>query len=178
MHILGALLLSALVITATGANDSLSTSTADPRPLIDRVVLAYGGKAALEGVHGYRVDGHVVTAQGEKREAPTIRLFQRPGKLRVENRYGEGTELRIVSGEHGWRGKGDSGADATGPMLDAMTLQAVRADLPWFLLQHASEARVIETTTEEGRTMSVIEVPIERGLTIAPTSTARVDASQ
>jgi len=164
MPILSALLLSVFVTAAGG--DSASTAAADVRPLIDRVVTAYGGRSALEGVHAYRVDGHVVTAQGEKREAPTIRLFQRPIKLRFENRYSEGTELRILSCEHGWRGKGDSGADATGPMLDAMMLQAVRADLPWFLMQHAGEARVIESTTEEGRTMSVIEVPIERGLTI------------
>jgi len=165
MQVLGALLLSVFVTSAAGG-DSTSLSTADVRPLIDRVVTAYGGRAALESMHAYRVDGHVVTAQGEKREAPTIRLFQRPGRLRVENRYTEGTELRIVSGEQGWRGKGDSGSNATGPMLDAMALQAVRADLPWFLMQHAGEAHAIESTDEDGRTLSGVEVPIERGLSM------------
>src|SRR5215831_3111341 len=105
MRVLGALLLSCIFVTSATAADSLSTTLPDPRPLIDRVVLAYGGRAALEGVRAYRMEGRVVAAQ-QKREGPTSRLFERPGRLRVELHYPDRPETRIVDGEHGWRGGG------------------------------------------------------------------------
>src|SRR5206468_13106425 len=97
MRVLGALLLSCVFVTSPTAADSLSATLPDLRPLIDRVVLAYGGRAALEGVHAYRMEGHVVAAE-QKREGTTSRLFQRPGRLRVEIHYPERPETRIVSG--------------------------------------------------------------------------------
>src|SRR5258706_13681599 len=105
MRVLGALLLSCVFVTSARAADTLSTTLPDMRPLIDRVVLAYGGRAALEDVHASRMEGHVVAAQ-QKREGPTSRVFQRPGRLRVEVRYPDRPETRIVNGEHGWRSQG------------------------------------------------------------------------
>ena len=87
MRAIGVLLLSSWVlVTSSWAADSLSTTPPDPQPLIERVGMAYGGRAALEAVHAYRMEGRVVAAQHE-REGPMIRLFQRPGRLRVEVHY-------------------------------------------------------------------------------------------
>jgi hypothetical protein len=70
---------------------------------------------------------------------------------------------------------------ANGPMLDAMILQAVRADLPWFLLQHASEARAIDALDHDGHALAGVEVPLERGLSIrayVETTRGRIEVSQ
>lgn len=151
----------------------------DPRALINQVVTAYGGRAALEKATAYRSEGKVVTAAG--REAPTMRLFQRPGRLRVELRYPDKPETRIVDGENGWRGAGGEVTPASGMMLDAMILQAARADLPWFLLQHADSARVIEPLEHGGHTLLGLEVPYGRGLSLRAyvnAQTGRVEVSR
>jgi hypothetical protein len=180
MRTLGALLLSLVFVSSATAEDSLTTMPPDLRPLIDRVVLAYGGRAALEGVHAYRMEGRVVAVQ-QKREGPTSRLFQRPGRLRVEVRYPERPETRIVSGERGWRGLGADVVDASGTMLDAMILQAARADLPWWLLQHASDARAIDPLDHDGHSLAGIEVPLERGLSLrayVDSTSGRIEVSR
>ncbi|HEY6194088.1 MAG TPA: hypothetical protein VI504_03520 [Candidatus Eisenbacteria bacterium] len=162
------------------AADSLSTSPRGVLSLIDHVVLAYGGRAALESVHAYRMEGRVFAVQ-QKREGPTSRLFQRPGRLRVELHYPDRAETRIVSGESGWRGLGAEVLTANGPMLDAMILQAARADLPWFLLQHASDAHAIEPLDHDGHSIVGVEVPLERGLSIrayVDTTSGRIEVSQ
>jgi hypothetical protein len=142
--------------------------------------MAYGGRAALEAVHAYRMEGRVVAAQHE-REGPMIRLFQRPGRLRVEVHYPERPETRIVSGDHGWRGVGAEVTDANGPMLDAMILQAARADLPWLLLHHASDAHGIAPLDHGGRTLAGIEVPLGPRLAVrayVDTASGRIEVSQ
>jgi len=139
---------------------------------------AYGGRAALEGIHAYRMEGQVVAAE---RQGPLSRVFERPGRLRVEIRYPERTETRIVNGGQGWRGQGTNVASANGAMLDAMVLQAARADLPWFLLQHASDAHAIAPLDHDGASLAGIEVPLERGLSLrayVDSTSGRIAVSQ
>ena len=81
---------------AEAQQDSLRAVTG-PRALVMSMVDAYGGRPALEQVKGYRMDGAIVAAQPGK-AGPMTRSFQRPGKLRVELRYPEQSETRIVSG--------------------------------------------------------------------------------
>jgi len=135
------------------------------RELVDDVVRAYGGRAALERVTAYRCDGRVV-ALVHPREGPTTRLFQRPDRLRVELRYPGHPELRIVDGARGWRGDGEDVESASGVMLDAMVLQAARAGVPWTLMEHADSVRVVEPREDGGRTLVGLELRLADGLTL------------
>ena len=158
------LIAAAALALATLSAPAYSADALPERTLIDRVIEAYGGRAALEQVRSYRLDGRIVaTFQG--REGPMVRLFRRPNRLRVELRYPGEPEIRIVDGAKGWRSTG--GADpevVTGPLLDAMILQAARANVPWILLERAAEARTIEPLERDGRTLAGIEIPLGAGL--------------
>jgi len=152
----------------------------DVRELVERVLDAYGGRAALDRVKAYRAEGRVVAVM-QGREGPTTRLFQRPNRLRIELRYAVEPELRIVAGARGWRGSEDGVEPASGPMLDAMILQAARAAVPWILMEHAAEARRIEPREHRGRQLVGLEIPLGGGMTLRlwiDPSTRRVEVSQ
>ena len=160
------LLLATFCEVAAGAPhpgpDSLATSDA-PNALIERVIQEYGGRAALDRVQAYRAEGNVVAAiQGRK--GPTVRLFARPNRLRVEIHYPDAPETRIAIGSLGWRGKGSSIQPATGPMLDAMLLQAARAAVPWILADRAGEARSTAPRQENGHLLQGVEIAIADSL--------------
>ena len=128
----------AAVIAAPAADSTQAALS--PRQRVQQVVDAYGGRAALEQMKAYRMEGRIVAGK-QGREGAMVRLFQRPGRLRVELHYPDRAETRLVSGEHGWRGLGDEFTAAAGPMLGAMVMQAARADLPLFMLAHLDSVR-------------------------------------
>ena len=154
------LLCGAWVASAAVATDS--THGAVPRSVIEQVIDAYGGRSALEQVKAYRADGKVVTRQ-QGREGPMSRLFQRPGRLRVELRYPDLIETRIVDGSRGWRGLGTEFAPSKGMMLDAMVLQAMRSDLPLFLLSHQDSVRAIAPLMRDSLQLEGLEVALGAG---------------
>jgi hypothetical protein len=154
---------------------------ASPRDLIENVVGAYGGRAALDRIRSYRMLGRIMAVRQEK-EGPMMRLFERPGRLRVELRYPDAAEVRIVNGARGWRSLGDEVPDeVTGPLLESMILQAARANVPWILIEHAAEARRAEPYELRGRRLEGVEIPIAANLTVrvyADPATWRVELSQ
>ena len=146
---------------AAPAADS-TAAVNDARRLVQQVVDAYGGRAALEQVKAYRMDGRIVAGM-QGREGPMSRLFQRPGRLRIELRYTDGTETRIVNAERGWRGVGGDVNAVTGPMLGAMVLQAARADLPLFLLTHLDSVRAVDPLERDSLRLEGVEVACGAG---------------
>jgi len=171
----------ALAATGVGAAAVHDSSTSeDAGALIAQVAKAYGGRAALEKVSAYRAEGRIV-ALAQRREGPTSRLFWRPGRLRVELRYPDAPETRIVDGTRGWRGDGGGMEPASGPMLDAMILQAARAGVPWVLIEHVRDARRIAPREHRGRMLLGIELQLGRGLTLrayVDPATHRVERSE
>lgn len=151
--------------TAAGGAPADSLDGISAPALIDRVLHAYGGRAALDRIKAYRMEGRIeATLQG--RAGPTLRLFGRPDRLRVELRYPESPELRILNGTHGWRGTGNSISGANGPMLDAMLLQAARAGIPWILLERPGDVRRIAPIDHRGRRLLGLEITLGEGLTL------------
>lgn len=159
-----ALTLAAPVRAATPVGAPVDTSSA--RALIAQVLKAYGGRAALAKVRAYRMEGEVYSAMRHE-TAPTTRVFARPGRLKVRIEYSRGPEIRLLDGARGWRSEGGRALEEShGPMLDAMTLQAARADVPWVLAEHEAQARIIAPQTLDSLTLVGLEIPIADSLTL------------
>src|SRR5436190_6644412 len=104
--------------------------------LVDKMVTAYGGEAALEKSAVIREEGKVEATMRVGSSGPIVRTYGRPSKLRIQ--IGEGpkfSEVRVVNGANGWR----NGQEATGVSYEAMVLQAARLDLPWLLMRDKSK---------------------------------------
>jgi hypothetical protein len=138
---------------------------ADPRALAEAVVEAYGGRAALEPIRAYRMEGRIA-ARLRGQEGPMRRLFARPDRLRVELDYPDEPELRIVNGAQGWRSIGGDPEPVSGPLLDAMVLQAARAAVPWVLMEHMAELETIAPQEHMGRRLLGLGLHLEHGLAL------------
>jgi hypothetical protein len=139
-------------------------------PLVERVVTAYGGRAALVRANAVRQRGRVrAVAQGSKEGALT-RLFARPDSLRVEIAYpGEPAEVRI---HHAGRGVRD-GRDVTGaPPHRAMVLQAARLALPLWLAEDPGRARAAGRVERGGQPLDTLALDLPGGISLV----AEVDA--
>ena len=138
----------------------------DPGALVDRVLEAYGGWAALSTVSSYRMEGVVRTSHG-KSPSPTSRVFERPGRLRVVLVHPDVKETRILDGSRGWRSDPSGAfAEAKGPLLDSMRLQAARAGLPWILAERRDSVTLIEPLEVQGTPLPGLEVPLGPGLAL------------
>jgi hypothetical protein len=156
----------------------LAASPAHPEKLdalLARVAQAYGGKRALARLGTYRETG---TLESQRGVAKTMRLFSRPGRLRVEIVYPDGSgEARVFDGQTGWR----NGEPVAGPPRDAMVLQAARFDLPGLLLRNRRRLIDLGDVRREGSTLRGIGVPLTETLNLAVTVdpvTARIVRSE
>ena len=158
--------LLALALTLATLAAPVAGARADERArdLIEQVLATYGGREALAKVHAYRAEG---TLESIMRGATvhTVRVFQRPDRLKVLIDYPGHPEARLVDGTRGWRNEGPGPLEpSAGPMLDAMILQAARADVPWILADRESLAIAIQPLSRDGVLLDGIEIPLERGL--------------
>ena len=114
-----------------------------PAQIVEKVIQAYGGRAALERVQGLR---HTGTIQSHRlgKTGTLTRLFALPGRLRVDLDYPGGPrEQRITTVNGAWR----DGRPATAPMHAAMKLQSARFRLPLLL----AEGPTVMRGESEGR---------------------------
>ena len=135
----------------------------DADELIDKVLAAHGGQAALAKVKTYRMEGTIASRmQGT---GPFVRLFSRPDRLRVSLSYPGAPEVRILDGAKGWRsgGKGTL-APVEGFLLGSMVAQSGRANLPWILDERRASARLLPPA--DGGKLQGIAVPLGTGLTL------------
>jgi hypothetical protein len=150
-----------LLTCAVAAKSVLAGEDLDA--LVDKVVKAYGGREALEKFTALRETGRVEAAMGAARSVPTVRIYERPLKLRVE--VGEASktpEVRVLDGQKGWR----NGKESTGMGYEAMVLQAVRLDLPFRLLSQRKVLVEKEPVDYQGKRVRVLELPLEHGLSV------------
>jgi len=88
---------------------------------------------------------------------------------------------RVLRDGAGWRCVGGECEEVSGPMRDAMVLQAARAGAPWALLEHARDARAIQPLEFRGRSLPGVEVALGGGLTLdlyADPATHRIAVSR
>jgi hypothetical protein len=144
------------LVTATRAEDAGA--------LVDKMVSAYGGQAALEKIAAIREEGKVEATMRVGSSGLIVRTYSRPSKLRIQ--IGEGpkfTEVRVLNGAKGWR----NGQESTGVSYEAMVLQAARLDLPWLLMKHKSKLVDKGNVERDGRRLQVLDLPLENGLSVS-----------
>ena len=156
------------------AAHAASPAAAQVDPLVDKVLKAYGGKAALAKVKAYRMEGSVTSVM--RGAGPMVRTFSRPDRLRIVLDYPGRLETRILDKDHGWR------SDPNGKMIAAddflltsMVLQAARANLPWLLDER--RAAIVPLAPMDGGKIQGLEIPLGQGLVLTAyveTATGRI----
>jgi len=128
--------------------------------LVKRCVEAYGGPEAVARAALLRQEGTVTSLLHPGEQGRLLRIFARPGRLRVEVSFGASDEVRILDGGRGWR----QGEEVGGPGLVAMILQAARLDLP-AMLQAWPERLVDRGTVElDGRPLRALSLEVAPGV--------------
>jgi hypothetical protein len=153
-----AMLALALLAAAPARGDDAAVAE-----LVRRCVDAYGGPAIVARAAVVRERGRTTSLLHPGASGHLLRVYQRPGRLRVEIAFpGDPPEVRVLDGGRGWRW----GAPSTGPQLVAMILQAARLDLPAML--QAWRARVTDhgTWQHEGKALRVLAVPVGPGVEV------------
>ncbi len=146
----GALLLVAL--PARGAGPIEATPQEDPQPasrILERVLEAHGGRAALEEFRGFRLRGRILAIAGGVNG--TFRLsLSLDGAMRSEIRYASRWEVRILQGRLAWNGSHGRQQSASSEMADSMRLQYHRWAAPFELARVDPEGLILDGTSDEG----------------------------
>ena len=144
-------LFACLLAAVPGVNRASATA------LIDKVVAEYGGAKAVAAARSLRQKGRVTT---EKRgSAELVREFERGGRLRVELKYPNVTEVRLLDGDRALR----DGQPVGGPMRGAMLLQAARLDLPALLEKARGRVGDLGVQERGGHPLRALLVPLDGG---------------
>ena len=154
--------LSASPVHAAGETTGQQATT-----LINDVIAAYGGKAALARITSVYTVGAIEAFMRGDRGVST-RYFKRPRKLRVELVYLKSSETRILNGFRGWRGSSEPPREVHGPSYLAMAYQYKYLDLPFGFLEkgyktsylgrdalHATPVDILQLEDNEGTLMRV-----------------------
>lgn len=136
----------------------------DAADLIGRMLRAHGGWARLSAVKSYRAEGELFSVRRHD-ASPTVRVSAGPTRFKSIIDYPDGHEARLLDGPHGWRAVGGQAFEpSSGPMLEAMRLQAARAAVPWILHGHERDARLIEPYEADSARWPGLEITLEGGL--------------
>ena len=131
--------------------------------LVDTVLKAYGGKAALDKVKAYRMEGTVASVM--RGSGALARTFARPDRLKIALDYPDHPETRILDGRKGWRSDGKGNMNPVEDfLLTSMVLQAARADLPWLLDEKRATLKLLAPM--DGGKLQGLEIPLGEGLTL------------
>lgn len=148
----------ALAAIAVGALASGCAALAE-RSVVERVIETYGGGASGAAT-GFEQEGRIVSPLHPGVVGSVVRKSDGPTRLRVETTFpGQGTEVRIVDGERGWR----DGVEVAGPNLAAMQLQAARLALPELLAARRAEVADRGEVTNGGARRHVLALALGQG---------------
>ncbi len=127
--------------------------------LVEKIVAAYGGAAAIEKVAAVNAEG-TIKAPVRGDQGTYKRWFKRSRLLRVETAYQRsGTEVRILNGEEVWRSGGGSALKAiSGPSAQAVIYQYKQLDLPYGLLKGSYNLRHVGKENVAGVATEALEV--------------------
>lgn len=140
-------------------------------PVASLIVLsvdAYGGEVALTAATRMIQTGTVTSTMRSGAAGQIVRLYERPVRLRVGIEYpGDESEVRILDGGRGWR----NGGPVSGPMYQAMLLQAARLGLPTILLEFQTSVQDLGEIERDGSRLRAVGLEFHQGLTV----TAEID---
>ncbi len=139
---------------------------ADASGLVDEIVQAYGGQAAVEKLQAFRVEFEVQSTL-QKEIGKGRRDFEVPDRLRVEIAYPAEKEVRILNGEKGWRGDDRVLRSVKGLPLLAMVYQMIRSTVPQSLAARAELLEDRGLKAKEGSQYRVLGLAWSRELDLA-----------
>ncbi len=136
-----ALSVTCAVAVAGGKPAGRKMTAKDAGPIVEGIIKAYGGKAAIAAVKGVYVKAGI-TAEMRGDTGTYVRYLERPRKLRVEIDYSRSSELRILNGDEGWRGEGKGALVRVGGFqLLSMVYQYKQLEIPYGLATGAYKVR-------------------------------------
>jgi len=163
-----------ICLPATAPLWAAEPAAKSPNALIDGVLAAYGGKAALDKVKAYRMEGTVASVM--RGSGALVRTFARPERLKITLDYPNHPEERVLDGGKGWRSdERGTMSPVDGFLLSSMVLQAARANLPWLLDERRATIRLLAAM--DGGKLQGLEIPLGGGLALtvyADTATGRI----
>jgi len=119
-----------------GAKES-SVSPTQVESLVNMIVDAYGGREVLKNIHSLSAKGVIVSPLYEGPAEYSFELM-RDRKLRVETRFGNSFEVRLLNGEHGYYQTADAPmTDVSGARLLSMVYQFKELTMPYQLMMSA-----------------------------------------
>ena len=135
----------------------------DVKPLISKVIAAYGGEKVVEGITGIHASGDINALMRQDRGSYEF-SFKRPRKLRVETKYRRSFETRILSDAIGYRGTDESPlAEVKGQRFLAMVYQYKHVDILYGLLHGSYSINRKEKETLNGRIVEVLHLTDQEG---------------
>ncbi len=140
--------------------------------LVEKVVQAYGGAAAIERVASVHAQGTII-ALVRGSHGTYERWLTRSRQLRVQTAYTGSSETRILNGDRTWRSnQGSLMRAVTGPAHLAMVYQYKQLDLPYGLLKGSYNLRHAGTEQVRDKATEAMEVWDDEG----PAMRVNVDA--
>ncbi len=160
------ILIVLLVISCSAGVSSAAGTTAsteDAQSLVTKIIAAYGGKSVIEGIKSVYAAGNIEAFMRRDRGTYEV-CFKRPRKLRVDTKYRQSSETRILNGDAGYRGMdGLPLSRADGDSLLAMVYQYKHFDLPCGLLKGAYSVSVKGKEDLDGKPAEVLHLTDREG---------------
>src|SRR5262249_42335768 len=151
---------------ANASNDPNASS--DPNVLIQRVVAAKGGLAALKAIRTVIVDASMtVMTQRGPTTIPTKTWVVYPDKFRVDASFGGQTSVQAYNGGTAWV-KDPNGVTAAPPAMRDDFAATVKRDTFPLLIAAAEGKLMLRLLPEEGENGAVLKVIEVSGPGIAP----------
>ncbi|HSM04541.1 MAG TPA: hypothetical protein VK858_07955 [Longimicrobiales bacterium] len=151
--------LGTVLVVLLGAPRALVAQSVPP--LVDEVIEAYGGTAAIQALDTHRQEGMLVALNGGG-HGEVVRISKGIGSLSVLVAYPSGPEIRIVEQGRGWRGGSPQEmAEVQGPLRLAMVAQAARQYLPRLLADHRERIVLLPPDADSAL---VLVLPVAQGL--------------
>jgi len=131
--------------------------------LINKVIAAYGGKDVIEGIHSLHAKGEIQAFM--LHDHGTYELyFKRGKKLRVETKYKDLSELRILDGDRGYKSTdGLPLEEVSGTRYFAMLYQYKHLDILHDLLKGSYQTSFAGNTSVTGNEAEVLRLVDKEG---------------
>ncbi|HTR44188.1 MAG TPA: hypothetical protein VMH06_00650 [Thermodesulfovibrionales bacterium] len=131
--------------------------------LVDKVIDAYGGREAIEGMHSLHLRGKIEAFMLHDRGTYEL-WFRRERKLRVETKYQHAWEVRILNGERGYRSSDSLPLEEVfGPRYFAMVYQYKHLDILHDLLKGTYQIRSAGRSSLNGNDVEVLRLKDSEG---------------
>ncbi len=157
---MASLLLALALPVAAAEQDAAS------KALVDKVIQAYGGAAAIERLESFTAQGRI-TALMRGVHGTYKRWFVRSGMLRVETHYPNSSETRVLNSGKAWTSNSGGPLRAVnGPPRMAMIYQHKQLDLPYGLLKAGYNLRHLGTESVREQLTEVMDAWDDDGSTL------------